>query len=337
MLAGCDPTGGDATCVLGVRGRLRPARLATRAHRRRAGGDAAALHRHRRSGADRRARGRGRHHAAGAAVPLPARAGGGRGRLAQPVDGYALATRLSYLLTGAGPDATLLAAAEAGELATEAGLWPRPIDCSRSARRGPVRSLRQRVVGDRATRHHGQGRVALPGLDRRHAGRARPGDHAVSVRRLEEWTDAGVVVDRARHVRRRLAGLLLRPAGAERRRLSAHRARSDPRRRHADAGIVPGRSRQGEPNLAGPARQVRARAAVLHAAATRRRRRSWSARRSSIHACPPASGSPSTPRTPSARAATRSWIRSASPSRTTTRSGAGGTPTPTSRSMPPAR
>ena len=40
----------------------------------------------------------------------------------QPVDGYALATRLSYLLTGAGPDQALLAAAEAGDLATEAGL-----------------------------------------------------------------------------------------------------------------------------------------------------------------------------------------------------------------------
>src|SRR5688572_27693089 len=38
------------------------------------------------------------------------------------LDGYALATRLAYLLTGAGPDDTLLAAAEAGGLDSEAGL-----------------------------------------------------------------------------------------------------------------------------------------------------------------------------------------------------------------------
>jgi Protein of unknown function (DUF1592)/Protein of unknown function (DUF1588)/Protein of unknown function (DUF1587)/Protein of unknown function (DUF1595)/Protein of unknown function (DUF1585) len=40
----------------------------------------------------------------------------------QPIDGYALATRLAYLLTGAGPDQTLLTAAGAGALSTEAGL-----------------------------------------------------------------------------------------------------------------------------------------------------------------------------------------------------------------------
>ena len=38
------------------------------------------------------------------------------------LDGYALATRLAYLVTGAGPDDTLLAAAAAGGLDTEAGL-----------------------------------------------------------------------------------------------------------------------------------------------------------------------------------------------------------------------
>jgi hypothetical protein len=38
------------------------------------------------------------------------------------LDGYALATRLSYLLAGTGPDDTLLAAAGAGKLDTEAGL-----------------------------------------------------------------------------------------------------------------------------------------------------------------------------------------------------------------------
>jgi hypothetical protein len=39
-----------------------------------------------------------------------------------PLDGYALATRLSYMLTGAGPDDAMLSAAAAGKLATEAGL-----------------------------------------------------------------------------------------------------------------------------------------------------------------------------------------------------------------------
>jgi hypothetical protein len=41
---------------------------------------------------------------------------------AQPLDGYALATRLAFLLTGAAPDETLLEAAEHGDLATETGL-----------------------------------------------------------------------------------------------------------------------------------------------------------------------------------------------------------------------
>jgi hypothetical protein len=40
----------------------------------------------------------------------------------QPVDSYALATRLSFLLTGAAPDETLLEAAESGDLQTETGL-----------------------------------------------------------------------------------------------------------------------------------------------------------------------------------------------------------------------
>ena len=44
------------------------------------------------------------------------------GTASQPVDGYALATRLAFTLTGAPPDPTLLAAAERGDLATESGL-----------------------------------------------------------------------------------------------------------------------------------------------------------------------------------------------------------------------
>ncbi|MEI9953499.1 MAG: DUF1592 domain-containing protein [Pseudomonadota bacterium] len=41
---------------------------------------------------------------------------------AEPLDGYALATRLAYLITASGPDESLLAAAEAGKLETDAGL-----------------------------------------------------------------------------------------------------------------------------------------------------------------------------------------------------------------------
>ncbi len=44
------------------------------------------------------------------------------GTAAQPLDGYALATRLAFTLTGAPPDPALLAAAGRGELATEPGL-----------------------------------------------------------------------------------------------------------------------------------------------------------------------------------------------------------------------
>lgn len=47
---------------------------------------------------------------------------GAGGTMPELLDGFALATRLSYLLTGAGPDDALLVAAEAGNLDTEAGL-----------------------------------------------------------------------------------------------------------------------------------------------------------------------------------------------------------------------
>ena len=40
----------------------------------------------------------------------------------EPLDGYALSTRLSYLITGSGPDEPLLAAAAAGQLESDAGL-----------------------------------------------------------------------------------------------------------------------------------------------------------------------------------------------------------------------
>ncbi len=41
---------------------------------------------------------------------------------AEPLDGYALATRLAYLITGSGPDEPLLAAAETGQLESDAEL-----------------------------------------------------------------------------------------------------------------------------------------------------------------------------------------------------------------------
>ena len=68
----------------------------------------------------------------------------------------------------------------------------------------------------------------------------------------------------------------------------------------------------------------------------RRRRRptSWSCRRPSIRGCRPASASPSTPPTIAAPAATSRWIRSGSPSSTTTPPGAGATSTPACRSTP---
>jgi hypothetical protein len=43
----------------------------------------------------------------------------GEASMTTPLDGYALATRLAYLLTGAGPDATLLAAAADGNLTSD--------------------------------------------------------------------------------------------------------------------------------------------------------------------------------------------------------------------------
>ncbi|HSY42003.1 MAG TPA: DUF1592 domain-containing protein [Polyangia bacterium] len=122
MLAGCDPTGGDATCVSAfVTG------FGRRAWRRTLTGDelTAMLQLYAATADPGPTDGlagvvavmlqapqflyRPEPPAAGASSP-------------QPLDGDALATRLSYLLTGAGPDETLLAAAEAGELSTEAGL-----------------------------------------------------------------------------------------------------------------------------------------------------------------------------------------------------------------------
>jgi uncharacterized protein DUF1592/uncharacterized protein DUF1588/uncharacterized protein DUF1587/uncharacterized protein DUF1595/uncharacterized protein DUF1585 len=122
VLAGCDPTGGDAACVSAF-----VAAFGRRAWRRPLTDDeqTAMLQLY----ADTADPGPTDGLAGVVATmlqapqflyrPEPAVAGASS---PQPVDGYALATRLSYLLTGAGPDQALLAAAESGELATEAGL-----------------------------------------------------------------------------------------------------------------------------------------------------------------------------------------------------------------------
>lgn len=122
VLAGCDPTGGDATCVSAF-----VTAFGRRAWRRALTDDeqTAMLQVYTETADPTPTDG-----LAGVVAtmlqapqflyrPEPGAAGSSS---SQPVDGYALATRLSFLLTGAGPDATLLAAAEAGDLATEAGL-----------------------------------------------------------------------------------------------------------------------------------------------------------------------------------------------------------------------
>ncbi len=122
VLAGCDPTGGDAACVS-----VFVAAFGRRAWRRPLTDDeqAAMLQLY----ADTADPGPTDGLAGVVATMLQApqflyrpEPGAAGASAPQPVDGYALATRLSYLLTGAGPDATLLAAAEAGDLASEAGL-----------------------------------------------------------------------------------------------------------------------------------------------------------------------------------------------------------------------
>jgi hypothetical protein len=118
-VAGCDPTGGDATCVaafVGAFGRRAWRRVMTsdeQAAMVQLYGDTASP---------------GPTDGLTAVVaamlqapqflyrpePPPA--------TSQPVDGYALATRLAFLLTGAAPDEALLEAAEHGDLATESGV-----------------------------------------------------------------------------------------------------------------------------------------------------------------------------------------------------------------------
>ncbi len=122
VLAGCDPTGGDTTCVSAF-----ISAFGNRAWRRPLTDDelAAMLQLYTDTADPGPTDGLAGVVAAMLQSPQfiyrpepkPATA-----TASQPVDGYALATRLAYLLTGAGPDPTLLEAAGAGALATETGL-----------------------------------------------------------------------------------------------------------------------------------------------------------------------------------------------------------------------
>lgn len=121
-LAGCDPTGGDATCLAGF-----VSAFAGKAWRRPPTADESqamlALYA---ATADPGPRD-GVAGVVAAMLQAPQflyrpEPGDPSATTSVPLDGYALATRLAYLLTGAGPDDALLSAAAAGKLATEAGL-----------------------------------------------------------------------------------------------------------------------------------------------------------------------------------------------------------------------
>ena len=214
--------------------------------------------------------GRGRRDAAGAAVPVPARAGAAAARRATPLDGYALATRLSLPADRARrPTTRCCAAAERASLDDRGRpARRRPIACWPTPRAAELFVHFATSGGSWAAGHARQGLASstAPGQTRRRPRSPR--------RRGCSSTDAWqngptltTLLTGARHVRRRRPGRVLRSARAGRRRVPARRPRSRARRRAADAGLVPGRARQGRPDVAGPARQVRARAAVLHAAA----------------------------------------------------------------------
>jgi len=122
VLAGCDPTGGDAACVSAF-----VTAFGRRAWRRALTDDEQAAMRQLYAETADPAPTDGLAGVVTVMLQAPQflyrpEPGVAAASSPQPVDGYALATRLSYLLVGAGPDETLLAAAEAGALATEAGL-----------------------------------------------------------------------------------------------------------------------------------------------------------------------------------------------------------------------
>ena len=141
----------------------------------------------------------------------------------EPLEPYALATRLSFLLTGAGPDDALLAAAEAGALDSEDGLLAQ----DRSPAGGPAR----RRSCSCTSRSSGGSSATLPALDKDRSlyrtwtdatpARARRGDAPVPHRRLAGHPEPDDAADRAVHVRRRGPRVLLQPAGAGRQRASS--------------------------------------------------------------------------------------------------------------------
>jgi hypothetical protein len=117
--AGCDPTGGDPTCVgsfVGAFGR--------RAWRRPMTADEqqAMMQLYTDTASPRPSDGLSAVVAAVLQAPQLIYRPEPPVTTTQPLDGYTLATRLALLLTGAAPDETLLAAAEHGELASESGL-----------------------------------------------------------------------------------------------------------------------------------------------------------------------------------------------------------------------
>ena len=250
---------------------------------------------------------------------------------------YALATRLSFLLTGAGPDDALLAAADGGGLDTEDGLLAETDRLLAGPRAGElfvhVATQWWELGGRPGAR---QGPQPLPDLDGRDAGRARGGDAPVPRRRLAGNAQPDDAAHRAGHVRRRGSGGVLRRAGAGRRRIPARHAGPDARGRAADAGVVPGRARQGRSDVARAARQVRPRQAVLPAAAAAAagHRRDAADRRSA--AVDAAAFRAAHRRRLAAPAVTSRWIRSGSRSSTTTPPDGGATSTATSPSTRPA-
>jgi len=118
-VAGCDPTGGDATCVAAFVGAF-----GRRAWRRPLTSDEqqAMVQLYGATASPGPTDGLTAVVAAMLQAPQFIYRPEAPVTTSQPVDGYALATRLALLLTGAAPDETLLEAAARGDLGTESGL-----------------------------------------------------------------------------------------------------------------------------------------------------------------------------------------------------------------------
>ena len=247
-----------------------------------------------------------------------------------PLDGPALATRLAFLLTGAGPDDTLLTAAADGLLAEDDRSAGRDRSPAGRPAGPPSCSCISPTSGGSCGQLSGagQGPQPVPDLDRRHPGRAGRGDAPVPHRRLAERPTLATLLTAPVTFVDADAGVVLRPAGARRRRILSA-SMLDPARA---AGLLTqgsflathAKADQTSPVLRG--KFVRA-AAVLHAApsaAARHRRPAADGRSAAEHA--PALRAAHRRRR-AARPATCSWTRSASRSSTTTPPGAGATST----------